>query len=137
MAFEKYGMDDIEGSRIKEFARERGLAALSCYETLKNLIRYDWVQFTTNEKFMSNNNAKLWYSIIMYNFLKESSRDLNWSVHQVYPNYYRLHSAKSVPSEDYNHLPIDYFFHLHFYPFRLLLKFLCSVSILSFVIFKI
>lgn len=30
-AFEKFGMDDIVGSNIKSFARERGLATLSCY----------------------------------------------------------------------------------------------------------
>ena len=30
-AFERFGMSDIEGSKIKYFARERGLATLSCY----------------------------------------------------------------------------------------------------------
>lgn len=75
-AFEKYGLDDIIGSNVKEFARERGLATLSCYDTLKNVIKNDWVKFTTHPKF-SNNNIKLWYSVMMYNFLKESSRDIN------------------------------------------------------------
>lgn len=77
IAFEKYGMADIIGSNIKEFARERGLPVLSCYVTLGNVIKNDWVKFATNEKYKSNNNAKLWYSVIMYNFLKESSRDQN------------------------------------------------------------
>jgi hypothetical protein len=31
VAFERYGLDDIIGSKIKHFARERGLATLSCY----------------------------------------------------------------------------------------------------------
>jgi len=75
-AFEKYGLDDIIGSNIKEIARERGLATLSCYDTLKNVIKNDWVKFTTHPKFR-NNNIKLWYSVMMYNFLKESSRDIN------------------------------------------------------------
>jgi len=66
-------LNDIEGSSIKHFARERGLATLSCYDTLKNVVRYDWVKFTTHPKF-KNNNVKLWYAVMMYDFLKESSR---------------------------------------------------------------
>ena len=69
-------MDDIIGSKVKHIARERGLATLSCYETLKNVVRFDWVKFTTHPKF-KNNNVKLWYSVMMYNFLKESSREIN------------------------------------------------------------
>lgn len=30
-AFEKYGLDDIIGSAVKNIARERGLASISCY----------------------------------------------------------------------------------------------------------
>jgi len=30
-AFERFGLDDVIGSNIKEIARERGLATLSCY----------------------------------------------------------------------------------------------------------
>lgn len=30
-AFEQFGMDDVIGLKIKDLARERGLAALSCY----------------------------------------------------------------------------------------------------------
>jgi hypothetical protein len=37
------------------------------------VIRHDWVKFTTHPKF-TNNNIKLWYAVMMYNFLKESSR---------------------------------------------------------------
>lgn len=77
-AFEQFGMDDVIGRKIKDLARERGLAALSCYETLKNVVKNDWVKFTTHPKF-KNNNVKLWYSVMMYNFMKESSRDINWS----------------------------------------------------------
>jgi hypothetical protein len=40
------------------------------------VIKNDWVKFTTHPKF-KNNNTKLWYSVMMYNFLKESSRDIN------------------------------------------------------------
>jgi hypothetical protein len=75
-AFEKWGMDDVVGTYIKHIARERGLAALSCYESLKKVVANDWVKFTTLPKF-KNNNTKLWYSVMMYNFLKESSRDIN------------------------------------------------------------
>lgn len=75
-AFEMYGLDDVIGNEIKEIARERGLATLSCYETLKNVIKNDWVKFTTHPKF-KNTNTKLWYSVMMYNFLKESSREIN------------------------------------------------------------
>ena len=69
-------MKDIIGSKIKYFARERGLATLSCYDTLKNVIKYDWIKTTTHPKF-KNNNVKLWYSVMLYNFLKESSREIN------------------------------------------------------------
>ena len=72
-AFEIFGMDDVTGKYIKQLARERGLATLSCYETLKRVVKNDWVKFTTHPKF-KNNNVKLWYSVMMYNFLKESSR---------------------------------------------------------------
>ena len=51
MALEKYGMDDIVGNNIKDFARERGLAALTCYDTLKNVLKNDWVLPTTHPKF--------------------------------------------------------------------------------------
>lgn len=49
---------------------------MSCYDTLKNVIKNDWVKYTTHPKFR-NNNIKLWYSVMMYNFLKDSSRDIN------------------------------------------------------------
>lgn len=74
-AFEKFGMEDIQGYAIRDFARERGLATLSCYITLKNVVANDWVKVTTHPKF--TNNTKLWYSVMMYHFMKEASRDLN------------------------------------------------------------
>ena len=51
IAFEEYGMDDIIGNNIKDFARERGMAALTCYDTLKNVLKNDWVLTTTHPKF--------------------------------------------------------------------------------------
>lgn len=75
-AFEKYGMDDIIGRDIKDFARERGLAALTCYDTLKNVLKNDWVKTTTHPKF-ENNNTKFWYSIMLYHFLSQTNKDLN------------------------------------------------------------
>lgn len=68
MAFEKYGMEDIQGYAIRDFARERGLATLSCYITLKNVVCNDWVKVTTHPKF--TNNTKLWYSVMLYHFMK-------------------------------------------------------------------
>lgn len=68
-------MDDIEGYVIREFARQRGLASLSCYITLKNVLVNDWVKVTTHPKF--SNNTKLWYSVMLYHFMKEANRDLN------------------------------------------------------------
>ena len=70
------GQEDMIEDTAITMARERGLATLSCYETLKNVVKNDWVKFTTHPKF-KNNNTKLWYSVMMYNFLKESSRDIN------------------------------------------------------------
>lgn len=69
-------MDDIVGSSVKVFARERGLAALTCYDTLKNVLKNDWVKITTHPKF-EHNNTKLWYSVMMYHFLRETNKDLN------------------------------------------------------------
>ena len=69
-------MDDIEGNSIKDFARERGFATLSCYITLKNVLKNDWVKMTTHPKF-EDNNIKLWYSVMMYNFLAQTNKDLN------------------------------------------------------------
>lgn len=40
------------------------------------MVKNDWVKFMTHPKF-NNNNVKLWYSVMMYNFLKEASRDIN------------------------------------------------------------
>lgn len=69
-------MDDIVGPSIKDFARERGFAALTCYITLKNVLKNDWVKITTHPKF-DDNNIKLWYSVMMYNFLAQTNKDLN------------------------------------------------------------
>ena len=75
-AFEKYGMKDIEGTSIKDFARERGFAALTCYDTLKNVLNNDWVKIITHPKF-KDNNTKIWYSVMMYHFLAQTNHDLN------------------------------------------------------------
>lgn len=69
-------MKDIQGNVIKRFARERGFAALTCYDTLKNVLKNDWVKITTHPKF-KDNNAKLWYSVMMYKFLAQANKDLN------------------------------------------------------------
>ena len=69
-------MKDIEGHAIKRFARERGFAALTCYDTLKNVVKNDWVKITTHPKF-KDSNAKLWYSVMMYKFLAQTNKDLN------------------------------------------------------------
>lgn len=54
---------------------ERGFAPLTCYETLKNVVKNDWVKITTHPRF--NNNTKLWYSVMMYHFLSQSNKDMN------------------------------------------------------------
>ena len=69
-------MDDIIGNNIKSFSRERGLAALTCYDTLKNVLKNDWVKHITHPKF-ENNNSKLWYAVMMYHFLSQTNKDLN------------------------------------------------------------
>jgi len=68
-------MDDIEGYNIKHYARERGFPAISCYITLKNLVKNDWVKITTHPKF--TDNTKLWYSVMMYRFMSQTNKDLN------------------------------------------------------------
>ena len=68
-------MKDIQGNMIKLFARERGFAALTCYDTLKNVVKNDWVKITTHPKF--TDNTKLWYSVMMYKFLSQANHDLN------------------------------------------------------------
>lgn len=73
IAFEKYGLYDIKDHHIKCFARERGLAALTCYITLKNVIKNDWIDVIRHPKF-ENNNIKLWYSVMLYSFLKKSNK---------------------------------------------------------------
>lgn len=70
-------MKDIKGKSIKDFARERGFAALTCYDTLKDVVKNDWVKITTHPK-MQDNNTKIWYSVMMYNFLSKTNHDLNW-----------------------------------------------------------
>lgn len=69
-------MKDVKLCDIKYYARERGLAGLTCYETLRNVINNDWVKITTHPRFVSN-NTKLWYSVMMYNFMKKANKDLN------------------------------------------------------------
>lgn len=76
LAFERYGMNDIKLYEIKYFARERGLVALTCYETLRNVINNDWVKITTHPR-LASNNSKLWYSVMMHNFMALSNKDLN------------------------------------------------------------
>lgn len=55
---------------------ERGLASLTCYETLKNVVKNDWGKVTTHPRF-DNNNTKLWYGVMLYRFLSQSNRDLS------------------------------------------------------------
>lgn len=69
-------MNDLKLYEFKFYARERGLAALTCYETLRNVINNDWVKITTHPRFASN-NTKLWYSVMMYNFMAQANKDLN------------------------------------------------------------
>lgn len=69
-------MEDFKIYDIKYFAMERGLAPLVCYETLKNVVKNDWVKVTTHPRFKSN-NLKLWYSVMMYQFLSQANKDLN------------------------------------------------------------
>lgn len=76
MAFESFGMNDFKIYEIKDFAMERGLAPLTCYETLKNVVKNDWVKVTTHPRFYSN-NTKLWYGVMMYHFLSQANKDLN------------------------------------------------------------
>jgi LETM1 and EF-hand domain-containing protein 1 len=76
LAFDRYGMNDVKLEQMKLFARERGLATLTCYETLRNVINNDWVKVVTHPRFTSN-NARLWYSVLMYSFMEKSNRDLN------------------------------------------------------------
>lgn len=68
-------MDDIEGYNIKHFGRSRGFAAISCYITLKNVLKNDWVKITTHPKF--TDNTKLWYSVMMFHFMNQTNKDLN------------------------------------------------------------
>lgn len=69
-------MKDFKLYEIKSFARERGLAALTCYETLRNVVNNDWVKITTHPRF-DDNNIKLWYSVMMYEFMSQANKDLN------------------------------------------------------------
>lgn len=69
-------MNDIVGYNVKHFARQRGIAAISCYETQKNIIRNDWVKYTTHPKF-ENDNAKLWYAVMLYYFTNKTNKQLN------------------------------------------------------------
>lgn len=69
-------MNDFKIYDIKYFAMERGLCPITCYETLKNVVKNDWVKITTHPRFYSN-NTKLWYSVMMYHFLSQSNKDLN------------------------------------------------------------
>ncbi|KAL4463559.1 hypothetical protein ABPG72_018814 [Tetrahymena utriculariae] len=74
-AFFKMGFHDIVGHRITDFARERGITTISCYETLKAVIANEWVNVNINRKF--NNNAMIWYSIMQYDFLRNANNDMN------------------------------------------------------------
>jgi hypothetical protein len=76
LAFERYGMKDVKLCETKNYARERGLASLTCYETLRNVINNDWVKITTHPRFTSN-NTKLWYSVMMYNFMAQANKEIN------------------------------------------------------------
>jgi len=58
-------MNDVVGIKIKNIARQRGLPTLSCYESLKNVVKNDWID-KNKEGLFSDNNIKLWYSVMLY-----------------------------------------------------------------------
>lgn len=69
------GFHDIVGHRITDFARERGITTITCYETLKAIMANEWVNVCMNRKF--NDNAILWYAIMQYDFLRNANNDMN------------------------------------------------------------
>jgi hypothetical protein len=73
LAFFKFGMSDVKGHLITDFARERGITTISCYETLKVLIQNDWVTTCI----MISNNSMLFYAIMQYDFLKNTNQEFN------------------------------------------------------------
>lgn len=64
-------MKDFKIHEIKSFTMVRGLAQLPCYEALMDVVKNDWVQFSTLP-ISQNKNVRLWYSVMMYKFLSES-----------------------------------------------------------------
>ena len=73
LAFFKFGMHDVMGHLITDFARERGITTISCYETLKVLVQNEWVSVAI----MSSNNSMIYYALMQYDFLKNTNSDIN------------------------------------------------------------
>lgn len=69
------GFNDIAGRRITDFARERGITTITCYESLKSILENEWVNICLNRSM--NDNVMLWYSIMQYDFLRNTNNDMN------------------------------------------------------------
>jgi len=69
------GFQDIIGHRITDFARERGITTITCYETLKTVLSNEWVNVCRDKEF--NDNAMFWYAIMQYDFLRNANNDMN------------------------------------------------------------
>lgn len=69
-----HGLKDLKISDIKDFSRARGITSITCYESLKAFFKREWLAVTTHPKFDSN--TKIWYSVMIYHFLKDKNREL-------------------------------------------------------------
>ena len=69
------GFHDIIGHSITNFARERGITTITCYETLKAILSNEWVNVCRDKEF--NDNAMFWYAIMQYDFLRNANNDMN------------------------------------------------------------
>lgn len=72
-AFFKFGLHDIKGHMITDFARERGITTISCYEALKVLIADQWV----TKCMKLSPNTMVWYAVMQYDFLQNANKELN------------------------------------------------------------
>jgi len=69
-----HGIKDLKISHMKDFSRARGITSITCYESLKGLFNREWLAVTTHPKFDAN--TKIWYSVMIYHFLKDKNREL-------------------------------------------------------------
>lgn len=91
----KLGMKDIKGKEITNFARERGITSIACYESLKAFLQNMWIKKTLDY----SNNQMVWHAIMLYDVLEHANMDPPVSIKPQAPIINIKEMAKQVKEE--------------------------------------